>query len=103
MASGYSVSDISAELSRLKAQLHSIKPVGEAGFEGLMRDLMTDLTKTPFRLSKSGPQGGSDLRSQAANALQVGLESKQYASTTRLGLDELKAKLYDAAGQPEPV
>jgi len=95
--------DISAALARLRGALHTLEPAGSAGFEGLMRDLIEELTQIPFRLAKSGPQSGIDMRSRSSNILQVGLESKRYADTTNLSLDGLKFKLVDAATQPDPI
>ncbi|MDX8508622.1 hypothetical protein [Mesorhizobium captivum] len=64
---------------------------------------MSEITGQLFRLAKSGPQGGSDVRAVGSNTIKIGLEGKRYAEKTHLGLDELRAKLFDAAVQDDPV
>lgn len=77
--------------------LQGLDPTGPQGFEGFLRDVLTEVTRQTFELMKSGPQGGIDvLQRQAANRFTVGLESKQY-TTSKLPLDQLKAKIVDAA------
>lgn len=71
---------------------------GPIGFEGLIRDSLRELTGQGFRLMKSGPQGGIDsLGEPTDNGLVIGMEGKHYKARTPLGLDELMAKLRDAA------
>lgn len=83
--------------------LRQLDAAGPEGFEGLMRDVLTEITGRSFRLAKSGPQGGSDVRAVNTNTFKVGLEGKRYGENTRLGLDELRAKVFDAASQDDPV
>ncbi|KJS34791.1 MAG: hypothetical protein VR70_16985 [Rhodospirillaceae bacterium BRH_c57] len=72
-------------------------PTGPAGFEGLLRDVLTAVTGQSFGLMKSGPQGGVDvLQRQAANRFTVALESKRYKGKNP-PLDELKYKVVEAA------
>ncbi len=68
-----------------------------------MRDVLIELTDQPFFLAKSGPQGGSDVRSLPANFIRIGLEAKRYKRATALPLDQLKAKIVEAAHEVEPV
>ncbi|WP_217574799.1 hypothetical protein [Mesorhizobium sp. GbtcB19] len=68
-----------------------------------MKDILSEITGQLFRLAKSGPQGGSDVRAVGSNTIKIGLEGKRYGQRTRLGLDELKAKVFDAAMQEDPV
>jgi hypothetical protein len=96
-------SELAGGLSNLRICLQNLEASGDTGFEGLLRDLLEHLMQMTFRLSKSGHQHGIDLRSQATNSLQVGLEAKRYGETSNLPLDALRAKVFDAAAQPEPV
>lgn len=84
------------------ARLVLLDAAGEEGFEGLLRDAMAEVTCMGFHLSKSGPQGGADVRTDPSNGVQIGLEAKRYRQSTRLPLDQLKAKIIDAADQPKP-
>lgn len=71
---------------------------GAAGFEGLVRDALAELTGQGFRLMKSGPQGGVDMIGDpSGSGLVLGMEGKHYRAETRLPLDGLKSKLRDAA------
>lgn len=90
--------------TELHKRIIQLDAAGEGGFEGLVRDAMAELTGQPFHIAKSGPQGGSDLRSApGSNALRIGVEGKRYRATTALPVDQLLAKIVDAAHQPEPV
>ncbi len=76
-------------------RLRRIRATGSDGFEGLVCDLLCSVTSRPFRLVKSGPQGGLDgLQDRAANTVRIGFEGKRYAKG--LPLDALKYKLYEA-------
>jgi len=78
--------------------LMKLPAAGPAGFEGLVRDVLTEVSGSTFRLMKSGPQGGVDAVGEpVANELAIGIEGKRYGATTRLPLDALKSKLRDAA------
>ena len=95
--------DLGRALINLRTCLQNLEASGELGFEGLLRDVLEHLMQMTFRLAKSGHQHGIDLRSQATNSLQVGLEAKRYGDTSNLPLDALRAKIFDAASQPEPL
>lgn len=88
--------------SEILSRLVILDAAGEEGFEGLLRDAMAEVTGMGFHLSKSGPQGGADVRTDPSNGVQIGLEAKRYRQSTRLPLDQLKAKIIDAADQPRP-
>ena len=76
----------------------ALPDTGATGFEGFVRDVLTEVSGEAFRLMKSGPQGGVDaIGEPRANALAIGMEGKQYGRKTRLPLDALKSKLQDAA------
>lgn len=82
----------------LQKALQTLAATGPKGFEGFARDLLIAATGHRFHLLKSGPQAGVDAMTEPlANGLVIGFEGKRYGAATRLGLDELKAKLIDAA------
>jgi hypothetical protein len=87
----------------LADRLRTLDAAGPNGFEGLMRDVLTEITGQLFRLAKSGPQGGSDVRTIGQNTVRIGLEGKRYGADTTLRLDELQAKVVDAAKQQDPL
>src|SRR5689334_22763214 len=87
----------------LAARLRKLEAAGASGFEGLIRDVMTEITGQAFRIAKPGPQGGSDVRSEPSNVFRIGLEAKRYGEKTTLALDQLQAKVVDAALQSDPV
>lgn len=90
-------------LSLLSSALTDLDAAGEGGFEGLIRDVFVEVTGMDFQLAKSGHQGGSDVRSAPSNTFAVGMEAKRYRPSTRLPVDQLKAKIVDAAHQANPV
>ncbi|MBC3229989.1 NACHT domain-containing protein [Serratia fonticola] len=82
---------------QLAMALRSLDPAGSLGFEGLLRDILVEVTKLSFGLAKSGPQGGSDVRSLGLNLFEVALEAKRYGEHTTLQVDALKAKLFETS------
>src|SRR5687767_1967975 len=86
----------SPEEQHLADRLCALEASGPEGFEGFVRDCLEEALGTRFRLMKSGHQHGADLVRFAANGLHVAVEGKKYGAT-RLGLDQLEAKLGDAA------
>jgi hypothetical protein len=88
---------LDAALDLILGHLGRLEATGDAGFEGFMRDVLVEVTGMPFHLAKSGPQGGSDVRAAPSNAFAVGLEAKRYKRSTPLPLDQLEAKIHQAA------
>lgn len=88
---------LAAALDLILGHLGRLEATGDAGFEGFMRDVLVEVTGMPFHLAKSGPQGGSDVRTAPSNAFAVGLEAKRYKQSTQLPLDQLEAKIHQAA------
>lgn len=84
-------------------RLVKLDAAGESGFEGLLRDMLVELTGMSFSLAKSGPQGGSDLRSEPSNFFNIGLEAKRYRKDTKLPVDQLKAKIIEASRANQPI
>lgn len=84
-------------------RLIKLDATGSSGFEGLMRDMLMELTGLRFSLAKSGHQSGSDVRSEPSNFFKVGLEAKRYQKGSSLPVDQLKAKIIEAARSHPPV
>lgn len=80
--------------SQLASALRGLDPAGSLGFEGLLRDVLVEVTQASFALAKSGPQHGSDVRSLGVNLFEVALEAKRYGEKTTLQVDALEAKLF---------
>lgn len=95
MGSSESRMKFEAAKTRLATYLRAMEPSGPSGFEGLLRDILVEVTGMRFGLAKSGPQGGSDVRSVGVNSVELALEAKRYKAGTRLPLDQLKAKLLE--------
>ncbi|WP_296288692.1 hypothetical protein [Pseudomonas sp.] len=89
--------DFNQAVALLSGTLQTLDPSGPKGFEGLIRDLLVELTGLSFGVAKSGPQGGSDVRSQGVNLFEVAMEAKRYKAGTSLSLDALKAKVFETA------
>jgi hypothetical protein len=87
----------------LLERLVNLDAAGASGFEGLMRDMLVELTGMSFGLAKSGPQGGSDVRSEPSNLFSIGLEAKRYQKDTKLPVDQLKAKITEASRANQPI
>lgn len=63
------------ELDRLFAAMRDLNATKTEGFEGLVRDMFTEVTGMGFRLMKNGPQGGVDaIGDTPANGLEVGVD-----------------------------
>ncbi len=80
----------------LLSALKNLPAVGPGGFEGLVRDALQEVTQQSMRLIKSGPQHGADAMTLGNAPVVLGVEAKRYDKTP-LELDEVKAKLLDAA------
>jgi hypothetical protein len=91
------------EFAPLLKLLRKIKAQSEAGFEGLMRDCLEELSQRSLLLHKSGPQGGEDFRSDHDPlAPSISIEAKRFGATTKIRLDDLKSKLRETLESPTP-
>lgn len=82
--------------------LLKLAATGDGGFEGFIRDSLTEFTGLGFGLVKSGQQKGVDARTQSVSTeIAIGIEAKRYRDHTHLPLDSLVAKLVDAAERQE--
>ena len=84
-------------LASLQAALLPMKGTGEDGFEGLMQDVLTEVTGIPFRLSASGLQYGRD-GAAAYPEDAVCFECKLYKG--RIARDSVLSKLAPSPGRP---
>ena len=91
-STGVSVSDYFKQL----------RPAGAEGFEGLVADLLSDLTGLHFYLSQSGQQSGRDAKTSSRASTVVAVEAKRYAESTKLDERELVAELHQAVTS-EPI
>ena len=94
--------DLADAQELLWKQLYELKSIGASGFEGFLASSLSELTAQPFHVVKSGPQGGSDVRSDPCNLVKVSLEAKKYDRTTRLQLGALLTKLTEASTVEPP-
>lgn len=80
----------------LKEFLLQLQPTGYEGFEGLIAQLLSELTELNFRLAKSGYQAGRDLSSRDFKANVIAVETKRYTSATPLNERELLGEIAQA-------
>src|SRR5687768_8345128 len=78
----------------LRTAIMALPHSGSRGFEGLVADMLSEITGLVFTTQKSGAQKGTDA---LASTFTIGLEGKQYKESTPLGVDALKMKIVDAA------
>ena len=74
--------------------LRLIPPTGKAGFEGLVRDLIAQLSGTSLRLCQAGCQGDIDA---LAKDIPVAVQFKRYSAKGKLDLGGLGGELAAAA------
>lgn len=89
--------DLAKAQHLLWEELYKLRATGRAGFEGFVAAALSELTTQPFHVVKSGPQGGSDVRSDPCNLVKVNLEAKRYGQQTRLSLGQLLVKVTEAS------
>lgn len=77
-------------LDALKAALIELDPVGSDGFEGLLAELLNEITKQDFRLASSGSQGGQD-GATLAGLNHLSFEGKLY--TGSINKNEVLSKI----------
>lgn len=73
---------IATHLSALKEALHTLKDVGDDGFEGLLAAILSDICGQPFRLAASGSQHGRD-GDTAFDGDSIYFEAKLYQKEVR--------------------
>lgn len=89
--------DVADAQELLWEQIYGLKPTGVSGFEGFLAAALSELSEQPFHVVKSGPQGGSDVRSGPCNLVKASLEAKRYSRSTSLPQDALLSKVTEAS------
>ena len=69
--------DSDQAISELREVVRKLKATGQDGFEGLMAEVLSDITETAFVLASSGSQRGKDGQS-AMNERSMSFEAKFY-------------------------
>lgn len=85
---------MSKQLDTLRNSLVALNAIGEIGFEGFVRVVLTELTGIPFRLAASGLQGGMD-GDAALGSDAVSFEAKRYSGN--IHRNEVITKIADLA------
>jgi hypothetical protein len=86
------------ELESLRDLVHQLKPTGEAGFEGLLATVLTDILKMHFVLAKSGSQQGRDGDAPLGGQV-IKFEAKLYDD--RVPREQVLSKLAEIAANDE--
>lgn len=92
-------SDLKAALQTLKAALLGLRPTGENGFEGLLAEILNEITKHDFRLASSGLQLGVDGET-LTGADHLSFEGKLY--TGSINKNEVLTKITSIIASPSP-
>lgn len=88
-----------ANLDDIKAALLALSPTGPLGFEGLLAAVLGQISGQPFRLARSGSQGGRD-GDTLDQTSHISFECKLY--TNPLSGPDVQAKITQLAGSPNP-
>jgi hypothetical protein len=75
--------------SDLHDALRTLPASGDRSFEGLIADLLSNLTGRRFFIARPGRQAGHDAVSDATGGSQASIECKRYLQDTRLDEREL--------------
>ena len=76
--------------------LQSLNASGERSFEGLVGELLSQLTGIHFYAARSGDQGGRDGRAVTISGGEIAYECKRYSNETNLRDRELLGELAQA-------
>jgi len=82
--------------SDLHDALRTLPASGDRSFEGLIADLLSNLTGRRFFIARPGRQAGHDAVSDATGGSQASIECKRYLQDTRLDERELLGELVQA-------
>ncbi|OOZ40313.1 hypothetical protein BOW53_08030 [Solemya pervernicosa gill symbiont] len=85
---------VSEQLTDIQSALLALKPTGSAGFEGLVRLILTALTGVNYRLAASGLQGGMDGEATFREDA-ISFEAKRYSG--KIQRNEVLTKIVDLA------
>ncbi len=86
-------------LDDIKAALLALAPTGPSGFEGLLAAVLGQTSSQPFRLARSGSQGGRD-GDTLNQTSHISFECKLY--TNPLSGPDVQAKITQLAGSANP-
>lgn len=86
-------------LDDIKAALLALTPTGPSGFEGLLAAVLGQISGQPFRLARSGSQGGRD-GDTLDQTSHISFECKLY--TNPLSGPDVQAKITQLAGSANP-
>jgi hypothetical protein len=92
-------SDLKTALQALKAALLGLRPTGENGFEGLLAEILNEITKQDFRLASSGLQFGVDGET-LTGADHLSFEGKLYKGS--INKNEVLTKITSIIASPSP-
>lgn len=87
------------DLDNIKAALLALSPTGASGFEGLLASVLGHISGQPFRLARSGSQGGRD-GDTLDQTSHISFECKLY--TNPLSNSDVQAKITQLAGSDNP-
>lgn len=76
--------------------LRQLPSAGDAGFEGLIADLLSNCTGQRFHIAKSGTQDGRDISTRHPLSNVIAVECKRYGENTALDQRELLGELSEA-------
>lgn len=85
---------VSKHLDCIRSALLGLEATGPAGFEGLLKVVLTELVQAPFRLAASGLQGGLDGRT-VDSSNDIAFEAKRYSG--KIPRSEVISKIADFA------
>jgi hypothetical protein len=92
-------SDLKTALQALKAALLGLRSTGENGFEGLLAEILNEVTKQDFRLANSGLQLGVDGET-LTGADNLAFEGKLYSGS--INKNEVLSKITSIIASPSP-
>jgi hypothetical protein len=81
---------------KLIETLRVLQAAGQAGFEGLILNLLTQLTGRPFRIAHSGSQDGRDMSTGSGGELVIVVECKRFGKKTEFDTSHLLGKIIEA-------
>lgn len=87
------------DLDDIKTALLALSPTGASGFEGLLAAVLGHISGQPFRLARSGSQGGRD-GDTLDQTSHISFECKLY--TNPLSNSDVQAKITQLAGSANP-
>src|SRR5436305_15351695 len=87
---------------KLIETLRQLQAAGPEGFEGLILNLLTQVTGRPFRLARSGFQAGRDMSAGSGGELVIAVECKRFGDKTDFDDSQLIGKIYEANTDVHP-